>query len=148
MSKALPRFDLDRYLPYRLTVAAARLSADLEKHYRTQYGISIPEWRILLNLGYAGDVSVRDIEKRVSLEKSKVSRAATKLEAKGYITKQVDAADRRLLKMALTAEGAEILRKLIPIAKKYEKKLDQLLGDQADALHAALDSLMDEEDAG
>lgn len=148
MSKALPRFDLDRYLPYRLTVAAARLSADLEKQYRTQYGISIPEWRILLNLGYAGDVSVRDIEKRVSLEKSKVSRAATKLEAKGYITKQVDAADRRLLKMALTAEGAEILRKLIPIAKKYEKKLDQLLGDQADALHAALDSLMDEEDAG
>ena len=148
MPKALPRFDLDRYLPYRLTVAAARLSADLEKQYRTQYGISIPEWRILLNLGYAGDVSVRDIEKRVSLEKSKVSRAAARLEAKGYITKEVDAADRRLLKMALTSEGGEILRKLIPIAKKYEQELDRLLGDQADALHAALDSLMVDEDAG
>ena len=70
MDKALPEFDLDRFLPFRLTVAAAQLSTDLARQYKTRYGISIAEWRVLLNLGYSGDVSVRDIEKRVSLEKS------------------------------------------------------------------------------
>ena len=144
MAKALPEFDLDRFLPYRLTVAAARLSADLARQYKTRYGISIAEWRVLMNLGYCGDVSVRDIEKRVSLEKSKVSRAASRLEAKGYVTKAVDAADRRLLKLSLTEKGTDLLRELIPIAAAYQTDLEKALGPQTDVLQAALDALLED----
>ncbi len=143
MKHALPDFDLDRYLPYRFTVLAARLSADLARHYKTQFGISIPEWRVLLNVGYSDDLSVRDIEKRVSLEKSKVSRAASKLEAKGYLTKHVDSRDRRLLRLALTEEGAALLGKLIPIATAYQDRLHDALGDRKAALDEALDRLSD-----
>lgn len=144
MTKNLPDFDLDRFLPYRLTVAATRLSADLARQYKTRYGISIAEWRVLLHLGDRGDVSVRDIERRVSLEKSKVSRAVSRLEAKGHVTKAVDTTDRRLLKLALTQKGAELLRDLIPIAAAYQSALEQALGPQAGALQAALDALLGE----
>lgn len=141
MTDDLPEFDLDRYLPYRLTVIAAQLSTRLSRHYKAQFGISIAEWRILLNLGYSGSGSVRDIEKRVSLEKSKISRAVSRLEARGLLTKSVDDADRRLLKLALTAEGSALLAQLVPIATAYQAKLEAALGGQTEALHEALDRL-------
>ncbi|WP_368184519.1 MarR family winged helix-turn-helix transcriptional regulator [Aestuariibius sp. HNIBRBA575] len=142
MPQTLPDFDLDRYLPYRMTVIAARLSNDMAREYKEKFGISIPEWRVLLNLGYSGFVSIRDIEKRVNLEKSKVSRAASRLEAKGFLTKEVDAQDRRLLKLALTSDGIDLLSKLIPIATEYQDKLETALGDQTETLQDALDCLM------
>ena len=141
MPSLLPDFDLDRYLPYRLTVIAARLSADLARQYKVKHGISIAEWRVLLNVGYSGDQSVRDIEKRVSLDKSKVSRAASRLEGDGYLTKRVDEADRRLVKLTLTDKGMGLLSDLIPLAVAYQARLDQILGPQAQALEAALDCL-------
>ena len=144
MPNALPDFDLERYLPYRLTVLAARLSTELAKQYKKQYGISMPEWRVLLNVGYSDDLSVRDIEQRVNLEKSKVSRAASKLEARGYLTKQVDSRDRRLLKLALTAQGVELLSELVPIAESFQSELNNVLGDHQVPLQHALDKLMKE----
>ena len=141
MRDRLPDFDLDTYLPYRLTVIAARLSTELSQQYKKQFDITIPEWRVILNLGYSGVSSVRDIEKRVSLEKSKASRAVTRLEAKGYLTKTVDETDRRLLKLALTEKGADLLAQLIPLAIDYRTRLEAALGDQMGPLQAALDCL-------
>ncbi|RVT81666.1 MarR family transcriptional regulator [Rhodobacteraceae bacterium CCMM004] len=141
MQKALPDFDLDLYLPYRLTVLASRLSAELATQYKKDYGISMPEWRVLLNVGYSDSPSIRDIEKHVSLEKSKVSRAAASLEAKGFLIKEMDATDRRLLKLALTDRGAELLGELIPIATAFQDRLNRILCDQEPALRHALDLL-------
>ena len=142
MKNQLPDFDLETYLPYQLTVLAARLSADLAKRYKVKYGISIAEWRVLLNVGYTDDLSVRDIEKRVSLEKSKVSRAASKLELKGYLVKQVDDDDRRLLKLALTPKGTALLQELIPLAQAFQDELLAQLGPHTKGLTNALDALM------
>jgi len=142
MTKDLPDFNLETYLPYQLTVLAAHLSADLAQRYKSKYGISIAEWRVLLNVGYTENLSVRDIEKRVSLEKSKVSRAASKLEAKGYLIKQVDAKDRRLLKLVLTPKGAELLKDLIPIAQAFQDELRAQLGAHSDGLSDALNTLL------
>lgn len=144
MKNDLPDFDLERYLPYRFTVLAARLSAGLAKQYKAKYGISIPEWRVLVNVGYAENLSVRDIEKRVSLEKSKVSRAASKLCSKGFLTKQIDVNDRRLVRFELTDQGVELLNNLIPIAQSYQSDLNRALGDQLDVMQRSLDRLMEE----
>lgn len=144
MTDALPDFDLERYLPYQFVVLSARLSSNLAKQYKKEFGISIPEWRVLLNVGYSKDLSVRDIEKRVSLERSKVSRAASKLEAKGYLAKQTDNRDRRLLQLTLTQEGIELLGKLIPIAESFQTELNLILGEDKAALQMALDRLMEE----
>ncbi len=139
----LPEFDLEKYLPYRLTVLAARLSTDMAQQYKSEFGISIPEWRVLVNIGYAKNLSVRDIEKRVSLEKSMVSRAAARLETRGLVSKTVDPKDRRLVKLELTEEGALVLGKLIPIASAFQADLERKLGAEKDALYSALDRLTD-----
>ena len=87
MDHDLPDFDLSRFLPYRLSVAGDRLSAGLARRYRAEFGISVAEWRVLVHVTDAGEVSIRDLERRVNLEKSKASRAATRLAQAGYIRK-------------------------------------------------------------
>ncbi len=146
MSRPLPDFDLDRYLPYRFAVIATRLSTELAAQYREKYGISIAEWRVLVNLAYSDSTSVRDIEKRVSMEKSKVSRAVSRLEDAGYLTKAIDDNDRRLLQLALTESGTDLVRDLIPLAQDYQDELEAKLHAKVPGLQAALDDLMKDAD--
>lgn len=138
----VPDFDLDGFTPYRLAVAAQKLSEQLAKQYRVQFGISIPEWRVLVHLHHAGDVSVRDIEARVDMEKSKVSRAASRLETAGYITKGVNDTDRRLLVLRLTDKGEALVARLLPVAMEYQDEMRARLGPLAEGLEAGLSALL------
>lgn len=143
MTRPLPEFDLDGYLPYRLAVVASELSGGLADRYRQRVDLSIAEWRVLVNVGYSAAPSIRDIERRVSLEKSKVSRAASRLEAAGYLTKRTDETDRRLVRLVLTDRGAALLSELVPMAQAFQDELRQMLGDRFDPLQQALTALMD-----
>ena len=135
-------FDLNTFLPYRLNAAAARVSRAFAEQYRAEFGISIPEWRVLAHLFQSGDVSVRDIEARADMEKSKVSRTASRLEAAGYISKTVNDADRRLLLLRLTPKGQELVARLIPVAIQFQADLRHQLGAEAQALDAGLTALL------
>ncbi|MHA3978367.1 MarR family winged helix-turn-helix transcriptional regulator [Halovulum sp. GXIMD14794] len=145
MTSQAPAFDLSTYLPYRMTVAAEKLSTSLAKRYRTQFGISIAEWRVLVHLLHSGEVSVRDLEQRVNLEKSKASRAATRLEAEGYITKDRNAEDRRLIKLALTEKGRALMCELVPLATAFQDRLHEVIAEHMAGLDAALDAIIDED---
>lgn len=143
MSYQLPEFDLDGYVPYRLAIAATRLSKGLAKLYRSKFGISIVEWRVLVNVGYSEKVSVRDIERRVSMEKSKVSRAASRLESLGYLTRNINEDDKRLLKLELTPKGVKLVSEIIPIAKAYQEKLVKILDNDFESFQSSLGVLME-----
>ncbi len=119
----MPDFDLDQFLPYQLAVLAGRVSRGLAEHYRSEFGLSIPEWRVLVHLNQAGTLSIRDLHLRADLEKSKASRAASRLESAGLIAKRDDPQDRRLVALMLTDEGRALMAKLIPLARDYETKL-------------------------
>lgn len=143
---ALPDFDLSRFTPYRLAVAAEKTSEELARQYRERFGISIPEWRVLVHLAQpldgAATVSVRDIEARVAMEKSKVSRAASRLEAAGYIEKAQDAGDRRLVRLALTDKGRALMADLLPLAIAYQKEIEARIGAAFAGLEAGLEELL------
>ena len=71
-------FELTDFLPYQLAVAAGRVSRAFSDRYRAEFGLSIPEWRVLAHLSTADAVSIREIHARVDMDKSKVSRAAAR----------------------------------------------------------------------
>ena len=95
-------FDLATFLPYQLAVVASRVSKSFAERYRGEFGLSISEWRVMAHLAHSEQVSVREIHARVDMDKSKVSRAAGRLEARGLIEKREDTRDRRLVEMRLT----------------------------------------------
>jgi DNA-binding MarR family transcriptional regulator len=138
----LPEFDLYGFTPYRLAVAAKRTSEELARQYRRRFGISIPEWRVLVHLAHSGKVSVRDIEARVAMEKYEVSRAAKRLREAGLIERKENARDRRLVVFSLTPRGREMMAELLPIARAHQAELEARLGDAFAQLEAGLEALL------
>ncbi len=136
-----PDFDLAEFLPYQLAVAAARVSRAFAERYHRDFGISIPEWRVLAHLAQSGAVSVREIHARVDMDKSKVSRAAARLEAAGHITKRGHETDRRLVELALTDQGRALFARIVPVARAYQDELEAALGADAAALRRGLGKL-------
>ncbi|OIP84828.1 MAG: MarR family transcriptional regulator [Rhodobacterales bacterium CG2_30_65_12] len=134
-------FNLDDFLPYQVAELSRRMSAGFERHYRARFGISVAEWRVVAHLSQQAAVSVREIHERVGMDKPKVSRAASRLEENGYVTKQVNTADRRLVELSLTPKGQQMIEVLAPIAAAYQRELDAALGDEAAAFRAQLAKL-------
>lgn len=120
MVQRFNRFDLTQFLPYRLNVLASRVSRRLAAVYGRDYGLSIPEWRILAHLSQASGVSVRDIGHRVDLDKVQVTRAAKSLVDAGLIRRDVNSRDRRLVQLSLTEAGEARLAELIPRVLAFE----------------------------
>jgi len=134
-------FDLNGFLPYRLAVAASQVSREFAALYRKKFGISPAEWRILAHLSQTEKVSVRDIHERVDMDKSKVSRAATRLEQAGLVEKLVNPGDRRLVSLSLTTAGHDLVARIIPVALAFQERLRLRLGEMAPDLAAGLDRL-------
>lgn len=135
-------FDLEAFLPYQLAVVSSRISREFSTLYRQKFGISMAEWRVVAHLSQAGSVSVREIFDKVDMDKSKVSRAASRLEDAGFVTKCVNPADRRLVELALTEKGRAMLDEITPIARDYEEKVLQALEPHADGFRAAVRHLL------
>lgn len=140
----LDDFDLNAFLPYQLSVLAARVSNGFSELYQRKFGITIPEWRVVAHLSQAGSVSVREIHQKVDMDKSKVSRAASRLEAAGYVSKRINGTDRRLVELELTEKGRGMINELTPIARDYEAQVLAALGDQNQGFRAALETLLKE----
>ena len=141
MTEPLPDFDLAAFLPYRLSVAAQKVSDGLARVYREEFGLSVAEWRVLAHLVHAGEVSVREIERRANLEKSKASRAASRLEAAGFVTKRINTTDRRLIVLSLTDGGRDLMARLLPRAQSYQDDLARRIGPELDAFDVVLTRL-------
>jgi DNA-binding MarR family transcriptional regulator len=135
-------FDLTAFLPYQLAVASARVSRGFADLYRSEFGLSIPEWRVMAHLAGSDAVSVREIHARVDMDKSKVSRAAARLEAQGLIEKRENPGDRRLVELRLTDGGRAMMARIVPIAMRYQDRILADLGTDAAAFRAALQTLL------
>jgi DNA-binding MarR family transcriptional regulator len=142
----MPPFDLSAFLPYQLATAAARVSRQFAERYRAEFGLSIPEWRVLAHLAQSGAVSVREIHARVDMDKSKVSRAAARLEGAGLIVKHAHATDRRLVDITLTEAGRGLMARLVPVANAYQAEVLARLGGDAAPFRRALARLRGAED--
>ena len=109
-------------MPYLVNALARRFSTELATVYQARFGISIPEWRVIAHLAQNRKVSVREIYARVAMDKSKVSRAAARLEGAGIVEKRTGAADRRLVELQLTRKGRRLYGEIEPLALAYERE--------------------------
>ncbi|MGB5870119.1 MAG: MarR family winged helix-turn-helix transcriptional regulator [Albidovulum sp.] len=141
-------FQLSDFLPYQLSVLSERVSRRLSVEYEKTHGLSVAEWRVLVHLGQCGTVSVRDIHNCVNMEKSRVSRAVSRMEATGLLQKLPGAVDGRLVEITLTVAGHRALSEILPVAIAVESRLrtsvtsEQLktFSQVMEDLHAALDA--------
>lgn len=136
------QFDLTRFLPYQLSALASKTSREFSEIYARRFGLSIPEWRVLAHLAQVQNVSVRDIHSRVDMDKPKVSRAAARLELRGFVSKKTHETDKRLVVLTLTAKGRRTISEIAPLADQFGKELiDGLEPGERDVFLSVLEKL-------
>lgn len=135
------KFALEAFLPYRLSVVTNRASRLFARRY-SEFGLSIPEWRVLAVVGRFGGLSATEVVERTAMDKVKVSRAVRGLLERGLLARQEDAADRRVQRLAMTREGRRLHAGIVPEARALEAELlAPLSATERAALHRLLDRL-------
>ncbi len=77
---------------------------------------------------------LQDLESRTLLAQYNLSRLADRLEAEGYLQKEVDPRDARGRVLTLTAEGRSLLKSMWPV---YAKAIEQAIGTKINQTEAA-----------
>lgn len=134
-----PILVLQDFLPYRLHVAAERVSLSFSRLYKERDGLNRPEWRVLATLAQMSRATATQIGERASMHKTKVSRAVAALEKRKWLSRAPDENDRRIEWLSLTKTGLARFSVLSGLARDFEAKLIQELGaDTVASLQAGL----------
>jgi DNA-binding MarR family transcriptional regulator len=118
--------ELEDFLPHRLNVLSSLVSQALTCVYG-QYGIGIPEWRILVSLGQFGVMTGKAIGARTHMHKTKVSRAVAQLERRKYLTRRANRDDLREAFLSLTPAGRAVYEELAPRAREFTDRLSEVV---------------------
>ena len=135
---------LERFMPYQLARLSSTVSTTIARAYDKEFGLSIPEWRVIAILGRFPGLSAVEVAEQTFLDKVAVSRAVTKLIKSGRIDRQFADADRRRSILNLSARGREVHDGVAKLALKFEDDLLEGL-DEADVeqFNAVMDKLLE-----
>jgi DNA-binding MarR family transcriptional regulator len=124
-AQSLP-LQLENFLPHRLNVLSSLVSQALTRVYG-EYGIGIPEWRVLVSLGQFGVMTGKAIGARTHMHKTKVSRAVAQLERRKFLTRRANRADLREAFLSLTPAGRTVYEELAPRALEFTERLSEVV---------------------
>jgi len=134
--------ELERFLPYRLSVLSNTISQAIAAIYERRFGLSVTEWRVMAVLGRYEDLSARAVAERTAMDKVAVSRALARLIAVGRVRRMVAPHDKRQSVLQLTAKGWKVYDQVAPLALEHERRLlAHLDHDEREWLGRILDKL-------
>ncbi|MGH8177626.1 MAG: MarR family winged helix-turn-helix transcriptional regulator [Steroidobacter sp.] len=138
------RLHLDQFVPYRLSVLTNVISMSIARTYEREFGLSIPEWRILAVLARYPDLSAIEVAERTAMDKVAVSRAVQSLLGRRRLTRAYDKGDKRRSILRLSPAGQSVYKRVAPLALNYEERLlDALSASDRRSLDRLLTRLMD-----
>ncbi len=118
-----PKLHLEKFLPYRLSVLSNTVSSAIAAAYFMNFGLTIPEWRVMAVLAANPGLSAAEVTARTAMDKVAVSRAVAALQAAGRLHRTTAHADRRRTHLALTRAGMRVYAQVVPMALQYERNL-------------------------
>lgn len=133
---------LDAFLPYRLNRLAEAMSGAVRDIYAEAYGMTRPEWRVMVALADLGPTSATAIGAHSSQHKTKVSRAVASLEARRWVARARNAQDRRSETLSLTEAGRAAYCAVVgPMRAREAALLAPLSQDEREALERGMAAL-------
>lgn len=117
-------FELESFLPYRLSLLSNTISEGVATTYREHCDIGVTEWRVIAMLGRFPGLTASELGERTAMDKVSVSRAVKKLENKNLIVVNPHQRDgrRRLLNLS-PDKGCALFNTIVPMVLEYEQKL-------------------------
>lgn len=140
MSTDAQALELEKFLPYRLSVLAQLVSESLHDLYAEPFDLSVTQWRVMAALGRFAPLTASDVGQRIVMDKVAVSRAVAGLMKRGLVERATDLEDRRRAPLRLTAKGRTVHARIVPLALEYESDLYAVLSAEE---RATLNGLCD-----
>jgi len=138
-----PDFNLEDFLPYRLSIAANTVSKRIAKTY-APYKLSRTQWRVMAVLASSDKITAQSIADTTGMDKTTVSRAVSKMLVRGLARRGASEQDGRSAPLSLSAEGKAMFAKIAPEALRQEQELKQMFSDvDLVLLTSFLDKLVD-----
>ncbi|KAF1007968.1 MAG: hypothetical protein GAK28_01445 [Luteibacter sp.] len=135
--------ELERFLPYRLSILSNTVSQAIAAEYQDKFDLSMTEWRVMTILARFPEVSAREVVDRSRMDKVAVSRAVARLVEAGRVDKGIHDDDKRRSVLKLSEAGWAIHDEVAPRARAHERALLAKLDDEETAwLGRILDKLM------
>ncbi|MFL6124171.1 MarR family winged helix-turn-helix transcriptional regulator [Actinophytocola sp.] len=131
---------LDRQVCFALSLASRGVIA-IYRPLLEPYGLTHPQYLVLLALWDRSPRSVRDLAETLRHEPATLSPMLKRLESLGYLTRARSARDERALAVELTDKGRELRKE----AEKIPYRVVEALGmelSELEALHAALSRVL------
>ena len=125
-----------------------RAIQEYSKAVQSRSGLSSPQlWALQIAAGHPG-LSIGELSQRMFAHPSTVSGVVDRLEARGALRREVDAEDRRGVRLTLTARGRSALRRSPrPVQAGLARALEQMPRARLAELRRSLDDVVRQTEA-
>lgn len=110
----------EEFLPYQLEVTAGRVSRLSGRHYTEEFGLTVPEWRVIAMVARFEAISPSRVSEWTAMGRVKVSRAVATLVARGLLRRTQDPEDGRVRVLRVTRKGHNALDAVVRLAGRLE----------------------------
>lgn len=90
-------------------------------------GLVYSHIRIIILLNIYEKLSMKEISKKISRDKSTVTILVNKLEKLGYLQKEIGIEDKRMIYLSLKEKSNEIINIIIEVSNYFEKRVEEVL---------------------
>ena len=112
------------FLTTRLSALMTALRKQLTTPYASQFGLSVPEWRVLSLIAHAGTLSFGELVVQSTSDKALVSRTVRLLEGRGLIEVRPDGETaKKRIACTITPQGKALHAQVMPIARRRQAEL-------------------------
>lgn len=115
--------ELERFLPYRLSILSNTVSQSIAAEYQDRFELSMTEWRVMAVLARFAELSAREVAERTAMDKVAVSRAVARLVEAGRVDRSTHGGDKRRSVLKLSEAGWAIHDEVAPMARAHEREL-------------------------
>ena len=135
---------VDNFLTTMLSQLVTALRSTVTKPYAEQFGLTVPEWRILALLAHARSLPFAELVTQSTSDKALVSRTLRLLEDRGLV--QLTSAGntpRKKLLCAITEAGTALHDQVMPLARRGQAEvIRQLSPQEREAVYQGLRKLL------
>lgn len=143
-SKEVDKPNLHKLVTYRLMLLADTLRLAASHAYSQNFGVSVPELRILATVSGEQPISANELSRRTRIDKGWISRSIDDLTERGLLLRKASKTDRRQKDLWLSKKGSKLVDQLWPYALERSRRV--IDGMAADEIHQIIDILQERAD--
>jgi MarR family transcriptional regulator, organic hydroperoxide resistance regulator len=112
---------IESYVPYLVNRAATAM-LNYSAHEFEKFGVTVPQWRILLALWHHRECRFGELATLTSIEPPTLSRLLNGMTAQRLVKRLRTANDSRSVTLSLTAAGRALFQKTLPFADEVNAR--------------------------